>query len=215
MEEFNTFGEKQDFLSRLNRSEMAALTKLGVIKDYAAGNNPDKTSLKILNDADSLDDQYRRSRQSTKRRAEYRNVIDNLGRAESNMDIAKATGSYIYDTVTHPSEWNVAGAIGQMINPLEWIPGKAGGTATRVLSSAAVGAANEAAQAYAITKQQGGDAAKDAKIAALVGLGNGINKETGVTKKKTISKRAKAKNDTLLAADGIRRITKIEPDDIY
>jgi len=211
MGQFNTFSNDQSFGARLNRSAQAGIAKLDLIKDYMLGNDPDKISAKIVNDANQRDDEYKASQMSANRKADYDKIVDDLKNSKSNTDIIVNTGKYIYDTATHPSEWNVAGSIGESINPLEWIPGKGGKVATKVLTSAATNAVSQGAQEYAVSSQLGYDATKNAKIAGIIGLSNGVNRELDLRQKQAGLRQERVKRNTN-RIDTVRRTAKINTD---
>jgi hypothetical protein len=204
---YNTFNDDNSFGARLNRSAQSGIAKLDLIKDYVLGNEPDKISAKIVNDANIRDEEYKQSLMTNDRRKEYNEIQNDLKSSETNYDIVKNTGRYLYDTVTHPSEWNIAGSIGESINPLEWIPGKGGKVATKILTSAATNAVSQSAQEYAVSDQLGYDASKNAKIAGLIGLVNGANRELSLKQKQAGLHNEVGKRN-INRADTFRRIAK-------
>jgi len=211
MEQFNTFSNDQSFGARLNRSAQAGIAKLDLIKDYILGNDTDKISAKIVNDANQRDDEYKASQMDSNRKADYDKIVNDLRNSKSNTDIVVNTGRYLYDTVTHPSEWNIAGSIGESINPLEWVPGKGGKVATKVLTSAATNAASQAAQEYAVSSQLGYDATKNAKIAGIIGLSNGANRELDLRQKQAGLRQERVKRG-INRVDTARRTAKFNTD---
>lgn len=136
--------EGQSFGDRFMRGAVSGNHDEKNVINYLSGNEIDKASLKVVNDAQAMDEAYSKSERTPVRQKEVERLDKEYEKADGFINTVGTGVSLLWDKAWNLDEANIAGGIGSMFTPVNLVGGIATGGVGSLASKAVTGVGKKA-----------------------------------------------------------------------